>query len=83
MSTYDKICLIVSDQLDLLDMPFEENMTLDELDADSFDAIYIQMAIEEDFKITVDDDEFQREFTGKATLKNITEFVKRKEGQVQ
>ena len=78
LTTYDKICLIVSDQLDLLDMPLSKEMTLEILEADSFDAIEISMSIEDEFDITIDEDEFHKEFTDDATLKSITKFVESK-----
>ncbi len=78
LTTYDKICLIVSDQLDLLDMPFSEEMTLEELEADSIDAIEISMSIEDEFNISIEEEEFHKEFSDDATLKSITEFIKSK-----
>lgn len=78
LDTYEKICLIISDQLDLLDMPFSKEMTLEELGADSFDAIEISLSIEDEFDIHVEEDEFHEEFSDEATLKSITEFVERK-----
>lgn len=78
LSTYDKICLIVSNELDLLDKPLSEEMTLEELGADSLDAVEISLTIEDDFDITVEEEEFYNEFSDDATLKSITEFVERK-----
>lgn len=78
LDTYDKICLIVSDQLDLLDMPFQKNMTLEGLGADSFDAMEIYLSIEDEFDIAIEEDEFHKEFSDDATLKSITEFAERK-----
>jgi acyl carrier protein len=78
LDTYEKVCLIVSDELDLLDMPFDKEMTLEELGADSFDAMEIYLSIEDEFDITIEEEEFYNEFSDDATLKSITEFVERK-----
>ena len=61
-----------------MDKPLSEDMTLEGLGADSFDAMEIYLSIEDEFDITVDEDEFHKEFADEATLKSITEFVERK-----
>lgn len=57
MSTFEKACGIISEQLGLsADFDFSEETTWEEINADSLDLVEIVMSIEDEFRIEIDDD---------------------------
>lgn len=57
MSTFEKACGIISEQLGLsADFDFSEETTWEEINADSLDLVEIVMSIEDEFQIEIDDD---------------------------
>ncbi len=58
MQTFEKVCDIISTHLGLdTDFAFSVQTTWDELDADSLDLVEIVMAIEDEFDISVPDED--------------------------
>ena len=57
MSTFEKACGIISEQLGLsAEFDFSEETTWEEINADSLDLVEIVMSIEDEFQIEIDDD---------------------------
>lgn len=57
MSTFEKACEIISEQLGIsADFDFSEETTWEEINADSLDLVEIVMSIEDEFQIEIDDD---------------------------
>ncbi len=57
MSTFEKTCEIISEQLGLsADFDFSEETTWEEINADSLDLVEIVMSIEDEFQLEIDDD---------------------------
>ncbi len=67
MDTLEKIKEIISDKTDIRLELLNEETTLEETGADSIDIIEILMALEDEFDVSIPDDEAQR-------LKNIGEL---------
>lgn len=70
MTTFERVQEMLSDQLkiDKADIKLESNITTD-LKADSLSQFYMMMAIEDEYKISIDDDKF-------VTLKTVDDVVK-------
>ena len=57
MSTFEKACEIISEQLGIsADFDFSEETTWEEINADSLDLVEIVMSIEDEFRIEIDDE---------------------------
>ena len=57
MSTFEKTCEIISEQLGIsADFDFSEETTWEEINADSLDLVEIVMSIEDEFRIEIDDE---------------------------
>lgn len=57
MSTFERACEIISEQLGLsADFEFSPDTTWEEINADSLDLVEIVMSIEDEFQIEIDDD---------------------------
>ena len=57
MSTFERACGIISEQLGLsADFEFSTQTTWEEINADSLDLVEIVMSIEDEFNIEIDDD---------------------------
>lgn len=58
MQTFEKVCSIISGQLDLdRDFAFSPETTWEEIGADSLDLVEIIMSIEEEFDLEIPDDD--------------------------
>lgn len=60
MKTAETITRILCEQLGLSDDYVQSGKSLADLGADSLDAIEIQMAIEDEFSLTIPDDDFAK-----------------------
>ncbi len=57
MSTFERVCEIISEQLGLsADFEFSEETTWEEINADSLDLVEIVMSIEDEFQLEIDDE---------------------------
>lgn len=69
MTAYEKICDIIKENLCLEeDFTFTEELTFNELQADSLDMVEIIMAIEDAFNVEISDDELEE-------IKNLGELA--------
>lgn len=75
---FEKVKAVIAEQLDVEDV---ESITMEtslmkDLDADSLDAVEIMMALEDEFEITVPDEEAEK-------FSNIGDIVKYVEGKTE
>lgn len=57
MSTFERVCEIISEQLGLsADFEFSAETTWEEINADSLDLVEIVMSIEDEFQLEIDDE---------------------------
>lgn len=71
MSTFEKIQSMISEQLDIEpEQITEDTNLLEDLDADSLDLFQIINDIEDEFGITIDEDE-----TDIVTVRDLVEYV--------
>lgn len=75
---FDKVVAIIADHLDVEDVEgvTAETSLMKDLDADSLDAVEIMMALEDEFEITVPDEEAEN-------FENIGDIVKYVEAQTK
>lgn len=75
---FEKVVAIIADHLDVEDVEgvTAETSLMKDLDADSLDAVEIMMALEDEFEITVPDEEAEN-------FENIGDIVKYVEAQAK
>ncbi len=77
MDTFERICDIIRENMDLGDeVTFTEEMTFGEMELDSLDVVDCIMSVEDEFEITIEDEELQTV----STLGELVEIVKVKKG---
>ncbi len=77
MDTFDRICDIIRRDMGFdEDISFTEEMTFGEMELDSLDVVDCIMSIEEEFDITIEDEELHTV----STLGELVEIVKVKTG---
>lgn len=66
---FEKVCEVIADTLscDISDLTLETTL-MDDLGADSLDAVELNMALEEEFSVKISDEEL-------ATLKSVQDIV--------
>ncbi|MBE6775247.1 MAG: acyl carrier protein [Ruminococcaceae bacterium] len=75
MDTFEKICDIIIENMGFdEDITFTEEMTFGEMELDSLDVVDCIMSIEDEFDITIKDEELQTV----STLGELTEIVRAK-----
>ncbi len=77
MDTFERICDIIKRDMGFdEDITFTEEMTFGEMELDSLDVVDCIMSIEDEFEITIEDEELQTV----STLGELVEIVKVKKG---
>ncbi len=71
----EKIKLILSEQLSIDQEEIEAATRFDELGADSLDVVELVMAMEEEFDITIEDEQVEKISTIEDIVKIISEYV--------
>ncbi len=77
MDTFERICDIIRENMGFdEDVIFTEEMTFGEMELDSLDVVDCIMSVEEEFDITIEDEELQ----AVSTFGELVEIVKVKIG---
>ena len=77
MDTFERICDIIRENMGFdEDITFTEEMTFGEMELDSLDVVDCIMSIEDEFDITIKDEELQTV----STLGELVEIVRVKKG---
>lgn len=59
MDTFEKVCKLISQRFELSDVKLTEDTTLEEIGADSIDLVDLVSELEEEFGVSVPDEEFE------------------------
>ncbi len=74
MEVFDKVKSIIVDQLGRKPEDVTMNTTFEDMDVDSLDVVELIMAIEDEFDITIDDEDANRF----QTMNDLVEYIKGK-----
>ena len=74
MEVFDKVKSIIVDQLGRKPGDVTMNTTFEDMDVDSLDVVELIMAIEDEFDITIDDEDANRF----QTMNDLVEYIKGK-----
>ncbi len=73
--TYDKVVEIIVENLGVdIDEVKPESSLIEDLGADSLDAVELSMALEDEFGITIEDEEF----AGLVTVQDVVNYIDKK-----
>lgn len=71
MDTFEKVCDLISARFEISDMKLSSDTSLEEIGADSIDLVDLVSELEEEFGVSVPDEEFENI----KTIGNIADLI--------
>jgi acyl carrier protein len=60
VDVFEKVCSLISEQLDIDEKKVTRDTTFEDIDADSLEVVELVMALEEEFDLEIADDEVEK-----------------------